>query len=162
MLRLFQHRLAKTFTLSDVSKFSAFVKTASTIVATTATLLHALKENPQIAERIDATMHKVQEAANSRNPKVQFESKLVAIETAADAVEQNFADSVEPQQWRRQATALRLRGELAWRAHRGKERTQLLKQLQDETAELLSGINNRLIELQNHPEQPRVEALPTE
>ena len=50
--------------------------------------------------------------------------------------------------WRRQAQALRVRGELAWHSNTGGHRRKAMKALNAETAEVLSQVNARLIDLQ--------------
>lgn len=135
-----------------MSKFGIIVKTATGVIATTATLLTALRENPQIAKGIDDAVGKLKASANSENPKLRFDAKLGAINVAADAVEAEFPGAREPEGWRRQAQALRVRGELAWSANTGKDRRKAMKALNAETAELLSAINERLATLQQPTE----------
>ena len=131
-----------------MSKFTVFVKAAGGIIATSITLLAALRENPQVAEGIDSAIAKLQSATNSENPKLRFDAKLSAIEAAATAVTQAFPEAKEPEGWLRQAQALRMRGELAWGANTGQPRRKAMKALNAETAEVLSQVNTRLAELQ--------------
>ena len=131
-----------------MSKLGIFVKAAGGVIATTITLLSALRENPQTADGIDRAVNKLKSATNSENPKLRFDAKISAIEVAADAVEETFPHAVEPEGWRRQAKALRTRGELAWNANTGKARRRAMKAVNAETAELLAVINGRLADLQ--------------
>lgn len=131
-----------------MGKVGVFIKTASTILATSVALLTAMRENPQIAEGIDSAIDKLKKATNSQNPKLRFDAKLAAIVAAADAVEQTFPSASEPAGWRRQAQALRVRGELAWHSNTGGHRRKAMKALNAETAEVLSQVNARLIDLQ--------------
>ena len=131
-----------------MGKVGVFIKTASTILATSVALLTAMRENPQIAEGIDSAIDKLKKATNSQNPKLRFDAKLAAIVAAADAVEQTFPNAAEPAGWRRQAQALRVRGELAWHSNTGGHRRKAMKALNAETAEVLSQVNARLIDLQ--------------
>ena len=131
-----------------MGKVGVFIKTASTILATSVALLTAMRENPQIAEGIDSAIDKLKKATNSQNPKLRFDAKLAAIVAAADAVEQTFPSAAEPAEWRRQAQALRVRGELAWHSNTGGHRRKAMKALNAETAEVLSQVNARLIDLQ--------------
>lgn len=131
-----------------MSKFSIFIKTAGGVIATSLALLTALRENPQISEGVDSAIEKLKSATNSQNPKLRFDAKIAAIEAAADAVESTFHDAGEPEGWRRQAKGLRMRGELAWNASEGRARRRAMKALNRETAEVLSGVNTRLIALQ--------------
>lgn len=139
-----------------MSKFGIFVKTTTGVIATTAALLTALRENPQIAQGVDEAIEKLKRALNSENPKLRFDAKIQAIITAADAVEATFPDATEPEGWRRQATALRVRGELAWSSTTGGARRKAMKALSAETAEVLAQVNERLLELQS-PAQPGIE-----
>lgn len=131
-----------------MSKFTTIVKTAGGILATTAAILTAMRENPQIAQGIDSAVDKLKAATNSENPKLRFDAKLAAIDAAADAVSELFPHASEPEGWRRQAKALRMRGELAWNANRGKARRRAMKALNAETAEVLASVNTRLVALQ--------------
>ena len=131
-----------------MGKVGVFIKTASTILATSAALLTAMRENPQIAEGIDSAIDKLKKATNSQNPKLRFDAKLAAIVAAAGAVEQTFPSAAEPAGGRRQAQALRVRGELAWHSNTGGHRRKAMKALNAETAEVLSQVNARLIDLQ--------------
>ncbi|WP_040283555.1 hypothetical protein [Tessaracoccus massiliensis] len=134
-----------------MSKIRLIVTTASGVIAATATLLNALRENPQLSESIDGAVGKLRSSMNSENPKLRFEAKLNAIDVAATAVEETFPYATEPSGWRRQAQALRMRGELAWSANTGKARRKGMKALNAETAEVLSQVNERLAELQTTP-----------
>ena len=134
-----------------MSKIRVLVTTASGVIAATATLLGALRENPQIAEAVDGAVDRIKKSMNSENPKLRFEAKLHAIDVAADAVEETFPQAVEPNGWRRQAQALRMRGELAWNANIGKARRKAMKALNTETAEVLAQVNERLAALQTTP-----------
>ena len=125
-----------------------FLKAAGPVIATSLALLTALRENPQISEGVDAAIEKLKAATDSQNPKLRFDAKISAIEAAADAVQDTFPDAEEPAGWRRQAQGLRMRGELAWNASGGRDRRRAMKALNKETAEVLSGVNTRLIELQ--------------
>ena len=82
-----------------MGKVGVFIKTASTILATSVALLTAMRENPQIAEGIDSAIDKLKKATNSQNPKLRFDAKLAAIVAAADAVEQTFPSAAEPAGW---------------------------------------------------------------
>lgn len=141
-----------------MSKLGIFVKTAGGVIATSVALLTALRENPQIGEGIDAAIDKLKSATNSENPKLRFDAKIGAIEAAATAVEETFPDATEPEGWRRQAKALRMRGELAWNANRGKTRRKAMKALNTETGEVLAGVNSRLIELQSELPKRSIDA----
>ncbi|WP_353082428.1 hypothetical protein [Tessaracoccus lapidicaptus] len=140
-----------------MSKLSLILKTAGGAVATTVTLVTALRENPEIAKSLDGLLGKLKEAATGDHPKRRFDAKMAAIDTAADAVAQAFPEAAEPAGWRRQAQALRVRGELAWSANRGAVRRKAMKSLDAETGELLQQINTRLAALQTAlpPEDPR-------
>ncbi|MDO5678407.1 MAG: hypothetical protein Q4G35_12980 [Propionibacteriaceae bacterium] len=136
-----------------MSKIRLIVTTASGVIAATATLLGALRENPQLAEAVDGAVDKLKKSMNSENPKLRFEAKLHAIEVAADAVAETFPQSQDPSAWRRQAQALRMRGELAWNANTGKARRKAMKALNRETAEVLAQVNERLALLQTSPQE---------
>lgn len=140
-----------------MSKLSLILKTAGGAVATTVTLVTALRENPEIAKSLDGLLGRLKEAAAGDQPKRRFDAKMAAIDTAADAVAQAFPEATEPAGWRRQAQALRVRGELAWSANRGAVRRKAMKSLDAETGELLQQINTRLAALQTAlpPEDPR-------
>ncbi len=136
-----------------MSKFGVFVKAASGVIATSVALLTLLRENPQIGQGIDAAIEKLKTATNSDNPKLRFDAKIAAIEAAADAVELHFPTSAEPTRWRRQVQGLRMRGELAWNSNTGRAQRRAMKALNAETAEVLSTVNARLLDLQaEHPE----------
>lgn len=130
-----------------MGKVGIIIKAASGVVAATATLLTLLKDNPQLSEGLSSTVDKVKTATNSGNPKLRFDGRITAIEACADAVSENFPDLTEPQQWRRKASALRMRGELAWSANRGKDRKKAMKALNEEVATVLTTVNERLAEL---------------
>lgn len=136
-----------------MSKFRVAVTAATGIIAATATLLSALRENPQIAEAVDGAAEKLRRSMDSENPKHRFDAKLHAIEVAADAVAHTFPFAVEPESWRRQAQGLRMRGELAWNANQGGARRKAMKALNAETAEVLSQVNERLAALQGTPNE---------
>ena len=91
------------------------IKAAGGVVAATATLITLLKDNPQLSEGLNSTIEKIKSSTNSENPKIRFDGRIKAIETCADAVEESFPELTEPADWRRKASALRMRGELAWR-----------------------------------------------
>lgn len=134
--------------LAGMSKFSIFIKAAGGVIATSIALLTALRENPQIGQGIDSAIEKLKSATNSENPKLRFDAKIAAIDAAADAVEVHFPGSAEPARWRRQAQGLRMRGELAWNSNTGSVQRRAMKALNSETAEVLGGVNARLVELQ--------------
>ena len=96
-----------------MGKVGIIIKAASGVVAATATLLTLLKDNPQLSDTLNSTVEKVKAATNSSNPKLRFDGRITAIEACADAVAENFPDLTEPERWRRKASALRMRGELA-------------------------------------------------
>ena len=131
-----------------MSKISVFIKTATGVIATSIALLTALRENPQISETIDSAVEKLKTSTNSDNPRLRFDAKISAIEAVADAVDETFPTATEPEGWRRQAKALRMRGALAWDSNSGKARRKAMKHLNQETAEVLAGVNARLVELQ--------------
>lgn len=131
-----------------MSKFTTIIKATGGILATTAAILTAMRENPQIAQGIDSAVGKLKAATNSENPKLRFDAKLAAIDAAAKAVTELFPEASEPDGWRRQAKALRTRGELAWTTNRGNVRRKAMKALNAETAEVLASVNARLIALQ--------------
>lgn len=140
-----------------MSKLGLILKTAGGAVATTVALVTALRENPEIARGLDSLLAKVKAAADGDNPKRRFDAKMAAIDTAADAVAHAFPEATEPAGWRRQAQALRVRGELAWNANGAVSRRRAMKSLNAETGELLRQINERLAALQNTlpPEVPQ-------
>lgn len=131
----------------DMSKVGTIVKAAGGVVAVTATVLSVLKENPQLSQGLNSTIDKIKSATNSDNPKLRFDGRIAAIETCADAVAENFPELPEPEQWRRKASALRMRGELAWNANQGKTRKKAMSALNEETAGVLEAVNARLIDL---------------
>ena len=124
------------------------LKTTTAAVATTVTLVSALRENPQIAKSLDDLVGKLQTVTDPNNPKLRFDAKMAAIDTAADAVERAFPEATEPAGWHRHAQALRVLGELIWGANSGGTRRKAMKALNAETAEVLSQVNARLIDLQ--------------
>ncbi|RMB61733.1 hypothetical protein EAX62_03665 [Tessaracoccus antarcticus] len=130
-----------------MGKVGTIVKAAGGIVAATATLLTVLKDNPQLSDGLNSTIDKIKSATNSDNPKLRFDGRIKAIETCADAVAENFPELTEPDEWRRKATALRVRGELAWNANEGKTRKKAMAALNAETATVLEEVNRRLTEL---------------
>lgn len=130
-----------------MNKVGVIVKTAGSVVAVTATLLGVLKENPQLSKGLNSTIDKIKAATNSENPKLRFDGRIAAIEACADAVAENFPELAEPDQWRRKASALRMRGELAWNANSGKERKKAIAALNEETAAVLEMVNKRLTHL---------------
>ncbi len=133
------------------------LKTTTAAVATTVTLVSALRENPQIAKSLDDLVGKLQTVTDPNNPKLRFDAKMAAIDTAADAVERAFPEATEPAGWHRHAQALRVRAELVWSANSGGNRRKAMKSLNAETAELLEQINARLTQLQRQlpPGDPR-------
>lgn len=131
-----------------MSKLGIIIKTTGAAVATTVTLVSALRENPQIARSLDDLVGKLKSATDANNPKIRFDAKMAAIDTAADAVELAFPEATEPAGWHRHAQALRVRGELIWGANSGGTRRKAMKSLNAETAELLEQINQRLGSLQ--------------
>lgn len=130
-----------------MSKVGVIVKAAGGVVAVTATLLSLLKENPQLSDGVNSTLGKIKSATNSDNPKLRFDGRIAAIEACADAVAENFPELPEPDQWRRKASALRMRGELAWNANEGKDRKKAMSALNEETAAVLESVNARLTDL---------------
>ncbi len=143
-----------------MGKVGVFVKAAGGVIAATATLLALLKDNPQLTEGLTSTVDKVKSATNSSNPKLRFDGRIKAIETCADAVSENFPDLTEPEQWRRKASALRMRGELAWSANTGKARKQAMTGINEEVASVLQDVNARLAELTTPAtEQPVIDPL---
>ncbi len=123
------------------------IKAATSVLAASAALLTALRENPQLSEGAKSAVGKIRKALTSKNPKVRFEAKLTAIEACADAVEVQYPAAPEVTAWRQMASTLRVRGDLAWHAKQGKERKAALAELNDETTTLLAQINARLAEL---------------
>lgn len=126
---------------------STIIKAAGAVVATTVTILGALRDNPQLSEGFNATLNKIKSATNSENPKIRFDGKLTAIEACADAVEENFPDAVEPELWRALTKTLRMRGELAWSANEGGARKKAMKALTAEATEVLQQVNDHLVTL---------------
>lgn len=122
----------------------AVIKTATSVLAASAALLAALKENPQIGESVKGALDKVKGAASSKNPKVRFDGKLAAIEACADAVEAEFPGSAEVTSWRQAAASLRMRGALIWSSEHGRKRKKSMAALNEETSRLLASINERL------------------
>lgn len=134
--------------LGGMSKAGVFFKAAGGVIATTVTLVTALRENPEIAKGLDGLVAKIKETTDGGTPKRRFDTKMAAINTAADAVELAFPEAAEPAGWRRQAQALRARGELVWGANEGGTRRKGMKAIDGEVTELLNQINSRLSELQ--------------
>ena len=134
--------------LGPMSKLGMILKTTGAAVATTVTLVSALRENPQIARSLDDLVGKLQSVTDPNNAKLRFDAKMAAIDTAADAVALAFPEATEPAGWHRHAQALRVRGELIWGANSGGTRRKAMKSLNAETAELLEQINARLSQLQ--------------
>lgn len=130
-----------------MGKVGVIIKAATGVVAATATLVTLLKDNPQLTDGFGATVEKVKTATNSDNPKLRFDGRIKAIETCADAVNENFPDLTEPTEWRRQAATLRVRGELAWNSNQGKARKKAMTALNAETAAVLEQVNERLAKL---------------
>ncbi len=128
-------------------KVGVIIKAATGVVAATATLVTLLKDNPQLTDGVSSTVDKIKSATNSENPKRRFDGRIQAIDTCADAVSSNFPDLTEPAEWRRKASALRVRGELAWNGNEGRARKKAMTALNDETASVLQDVNARLAEL---------------
>ncbi|MGO1384793.1 MAG: hypothetical protein ACTHWA_03700 [Arachnia sp.] len=128
-------------------KVGVIIKAATGVVAATATLVSLLKDNPQLTDGFSSTVEKIKSATNSENPKLRFDGRIQAIETCADAVEANFPELTDPAEWRRRASTLRVRGELAWNANQGKSRKKAMTDLNAETARVLEGVNARLAQL---------------
>lgn len=137
-------------------KVGVIIKAATGIVAATATLVGLLKDNPQLTEGFSSTVDKIKAATNSDNPKLRFDGRIQAIETCADAVSANFPDLTEPAEWRRRASTLRLRGELAWNTNRGAARKKAMAALNAETASVLEDVNARLAQLTTPATEPPV------
>lgn len=132
------------------------IKAAGGVVAVTATLVSLLKDNPQLSDGLNSTIDKIKTATNSENPKLRFDGRIRAIEACADAVAESFPGLTEPEEWRRKASTLRMRGELAWNANEGKPRKKAMLALNAETATVLEAVNARLMELTQHMDQPQV------
>ncbi len=130
-----------------MGKVGVVIKAATGVVAATTTLVTLLKDNPQLTEGVSATVDKLKAATSSNNPKVRFDGRIQAIETCADAVSENFPELSEPAEWRRKASALRVRGELVWNSQQGRERKKAMAELNEETASLLHNVNARLSQL---------------
>ncbi|TRY18223.1 hypothetical protein FOJ82_09285 [Tessaracoccus rhinocerotis] len=130
---------------------STILKAAGAVVATTVTILGALRDNPQLSDGLNATINKIKTATNSENPKIRFDGKLTAIEACADAVEENFPDASEPDSWRALTKTLRMRGELAWSANDGASRKKAMKALTAEATEVLRQVNEHLVSLAKPP-----------
>ena len=139
-----------------MGKVGIIIKATTGIVAATATLIGVLKENPQLSEGMNSTIDKIKSATNSENPKIRFDGRIKAIEVCADAVAENFPELAEPEQWRRRAATLRMRGELAWNANAGKTRKKAMVALNAETAAVLEDVNRRLGVLTEKGEDPPV------
>ncbi len=128
-------------------KVGVIIKAATGIVAATATLVSLLKDNPQLTTGFSSTVEKIKSSTNSDNPKIRFDGRIQAIDTCADAVAANFPELTEPAEWRRKASTLRVRGELAWNANQGKARKKAMAELNAETAVVLEQVNARLAQL---------------
>lgn len=139
---------------------STIIKAAGAVIATTVTVLGALRDNPQLSDGFNATINKIRNATNSENPKIRFDGKLTAIEACADAVQDNFPEAVEPELWRALTKTLRMRGELAWSANEGGARKKAMKVLTTEATEVLQQVNEHLVSLTKPP--TRTDARPTE
>ncbi|WP_296139662.1 hypothetical protein [uncultured Tessaracoccus sp.] len=124
-----------------------FLKAATGVLAATATLLAALKDTPQIADGVGATVERIRKALRTKNPKQRMDAKIEAIEAAADTVESLFGRESEAETWRTNAATLRTRTELAWTAQEGRRRRHAMRVLSDEASELLARINTRLAQL---------------
>lgn len=133
--------------MKRMANLGMIIRTAGSVLAASAAILATIKENPQLAEGATKALDKVKSATNSQNPKLRFEAKLAAIDACADAVETNFGNVEEAGNWRREAAALRVRGDLTWNAHQGKERRAAMRGLNEETAQVLARINERLTQL---------------
>lgn len=125
---------------------STIIKAATSVLAASAALIGAFKDNPQLAGGAKTALDAIRRARDSNNPKLRFEAKLAAIEACADAVELQFPGAAEVASWRQTAAALRMRGELAWETQ-GRRRRATMKALNRETADLLARINERLAQL---------------
>lgn len=123
------------------------IKTALKVVTASAAVLKALDDNPRISEKAGDVLAKAKEAAASRSPKRRFEAKMTAIEACAEAAESEFGETERAEQWRKQASALRVRAELMWNAASGKQRRQQMRQINSETTALLDQINQQLMTL---------------
>lgn len=134
-----------------MANVSTILKAAGAVVATTVTILGALRDSPQLSDGFNATIDKIKSATNSENPKIRFDGKLTAIEACADAVEDNFPDAAEPELWRALTKTLRMRGELAWSANEGGARKKAMKALTVEATEVLSQVNEHLVSLTKPP-----------
>lgn len=142
-----------------MANVSTILKAATGVIATTVTILGALRDNPQLGDGVSKTIEKLKSAANSENPKIRFDGKLAAIEACADAVDENFPHSPEPETWRARTKTLRMRGELAWNANQGAARKKAIKALTAEATQLLESVNERLINL-NSPVDPSAQSQP--
>ncbi len=130
-----------------MANLGTILKTAGSVLAASAAILATLRENPQLTEGATKALNKVKAATDSQNPKLRFEAKLAAIDACADAVEANFGKNEEAGTWRREAAALRVRGDLTWNAHHGKQRRRSMRALNEETSTVLAHINERLAQL---------------
>lgn len=128
----------------------SLIRTTTSVLAASAALLAALRDNPELKDGLDQAVAKIKSATNSQNPKLRFEAKLAAIEAAAEAVESEFGRHDQAAQWRQGATALRMRGELIWHANEGRQRRKAMKALNAETTDLLERINALLRTLTPH------------
>ncbi len=144
-----------------MSKVANVIKLASTAVATTATLLAVIRDNPQLQAGVEAALKRVKEATDQERPRLRLAAKLEAINAAAQAVEELDPGSPAPATWRHQAGALRVRGDLAWHATSGRARRRTMKQLSEETGDLLAQVNQHLAALQGMQIRQAIEQPPT-
>ncbi|WP_297749834.1 hypothetical protein [uncultured Tessaracoccus sp.] len=120
------------------------IKAATSALAASAALLAALKDAPKITEAAKATVDNIKSALRNKSAKVRFDAKIDAIEACADAVDEVFPGTEDARVWRQKAASLRMRGQLAWASRRGSQRRAAMRQLDEETADLLATINERL------------------
>lgn len=120
------------------------IKAATSALAASAALLAALKDAPKVTDAAKTTVDNIKSALRNRSAKVRFDAKIDAIEACADAVDEAFPGTEDAKVWRQKAASLRMRGELAWASRRGSQRRAAMRQLDDETAALLTTINERL------------------
>lgn len=120
------------------------IKAATSALAASAALLAALKDAPKVTEAAKATVDNIKSALRNKSAKVRFDAKIDAIEACADAVDEAFPGTEDAKVWRQKAASLRMRGQLAWASRRGSQRRAAMRQLDDETATLLTTINERL------------------
>lgn len=134
-----------------MGKVGTIVKATGTVLPAAAALLAAIRDNPALQDSVNSALQRLRTATSAETPKERFADKLKAIEACSDAVADAFPGAAEPAEWRRQVQALRMRGELAWSANHGKDRRKAMQALNAETADLLRGVNERLITLTNEP-----------